>query len=109
MSEHETIADAKLARRAREDELARDILDECRVQLMLKFRFLDMALWRMENLPIRAGARYPLITDARRVAFDPPRVIARFEEGFDELIRDYLHMVMHCIFRHPFDKDHRNR
>lgn len=55
MSEHETIADAKLARRAREDELARDILDECRVQLMLKFRFLDMALWRMENLPIRAG------------------------------------------------------
>lgn len=109
MSEHETIADAKLARRAREDELARDILDECRVQLMLKFRFLDMALWRMENLPIRAGARYPLTTDARRVAFDPPRVIARFEEGFDELIRDYLHMVMHCIFRHPFDKDHRNR
>ncbi len=46
---------------------------------MLKFRFLDMALWRMENLPIRAGARYPLTTDARRVAFDPPRVIARFE------------------------------
>ena len=109
MSEHETIADTKLARRAREDELAQDILDECRVQLMLKFRFLDMALWRMENLPIRAGARYPLTTDARRVAFDPPRVIARFEEGFDELIRDYLHMVMHCIFRHPFDKDHRNR
>ena len=36
-------------------------------------------------------------------------MIARFEEGFDELIRDYLHMVMHCIFRHPFDKDHRNR
>ena len=109
MSEHETIADTKLARRAREDELAQDILDECRVQLMLKFRFLDMALWRMENLPIRAGARYPLTTDARRVAFDPPRVVARFEEGFDELIRDYLHMVMHCVFRHPFDKDHRNR
>lgn len=42
MSTQETIADAKLARRAREDELARDILDECRVQLMLKFRFLDM-------------------------------------------------------------------
>ena len=71
MSTQETIADAKLARRAREDELARDILEECRVQLMLKFRFMDMALWRMENVPIRAGARYPLTTDARRVAFDP--------------------------------------
>ena len=109
MPAQETIADAKLARRAREDELASDILEECRVQLMLKFRFLDMALWRMENMPVRAGARYALMTDATRVAFDPPRVIARFEEGFDELIRDYLHMVMHCVFRHPFDKDHRNR
>lgn len=109
MPAQETIADAKLARRARENELASDILEECRVQLMLKFRFLDMALWRMENMPVRAGARYALVTDATRVAFDPPRVIARFEEGFDELIRDYLHMVMHCVFRHPFDKDHRNR
>ena len=109
MPAQETIADAKLARRAREDELASDILEECRVQLMLKFRFLDMALWRMESMPVRAGARYALVTDATRVAFDPPRVIARFEEGFDELIRDYLHMVMHCVFRHPFDKDHRNR
>ena len=109
MPAQETIADAKLARRAREDELASDILEECRVQLMLKFRFLDMALWRMENMPVRAGARYALVTDATRVAFDPPRVIARFEEGFDELIRDYLHMVMHCVFRHPFDKNHRNR
>ena len=109
MPAQETIADARLARRAREDELASEILEECRVQLMLKFRFLDMALWRMENMPVRAGARYALVTDATRVAFDPPRVIARFEEGFDELIRDYLHMVMHCVFRHPFDKDHRNR
>ncbi len=109
MPAQETIADAKLARRAREDELASDILEECRVQLMLKFRFLDMALWRMESMPVRAGARSALVTDATRVAFDPPRVIARFEEGFDELIRDYLHMVMHCVFRHPFDKDHRNR
>ena len=109
MSTQETIADAKLARRAREDELARDILEECRVQLMLKFRFLDMALWRMENVPIRAGTRYPLTTDARRVAFDPPRVIARFEEGFDELIRDYLHMVMHCIFRHLWLRGGRDR
>ena len=44
MSTQETIADTKLARRAREDELARDILEECRVQLMLKFRFMDMAI-----------------------------------------------------------------
>ncbi|WP_165056792.1 MULTISPECIES: VWA-like domain-containing protein [unclassified Adlercreutzia] len=101
--------DAKLARREREDALGRDIIDECRVQLMLKFRFLDLALWRMDLEPMRVGAAYPLATDAKRVLFDPPRVIGRFQLSFDELVRDYLHLVMHCIFRHPFNEDHDNR
>ena len=101
--------DAKLKRRRDEDRLGHDIIDECRVQLMLKFRFLDLALWRMELEPLRAGASYPLATDGRRVVYDPPRVVARFRESFEESVRDYLHMVMHCIFRHPFNEDHDSR
>lgn len=101
--------DALLKRRQSEDSLAADIIDECRVQLMLKFRFLDLALWRMEAEPLRINAAYPLATDAKRVFFDPPRVIGRFQEAFEESVRDYLHLVMHCIFRHPFDKEHDNR
>ena len=103
------VMDEKLQRRRKEDRLAADILDECRVQLMLKFRFLDLALWRMELVPARIGARYPLATDAQCVVFDPPWVIARFNESFEESVRDYLHLVMHCIFRHPYDKEHDNR
>lgn len=101
--------DAKLARRTGEDRLGKDIIDECRVQLMLRFRFLDLALWRMDLVPLRAGAAYPLATDGSQVVYDPPRVIARFQESFDESVRDYLHLVMHCIFRHPYDKDHDSR
>lgn len=102
-------ADAKLQRRLNEDKLGQDIIDECRVQLMLKFRFLDLALWRMSLEPMRVGAAYPLATDAKRVVYDPPRVIARFQQSFEESVRDYLHLVMHCIFRHPFDEGHDNR
>lgn len=101
--------DEKLKRRPEEDRLGADIIDECRVQLMLKFRFLDLALWRMSLEPLRVHAAYPLATDGRRVAYDPPRVIARFRESFEESVRDYLHLVMHCIFRHPFDENHDNR
>lgn len=101
--------DEKLKRRLEEDRLGADIVDECRVQLMLKFRFLDLALWRMSLEPLRVHAAYPLATDGRRVAYDPPRVIARFRESFEESVRDYLHLVMHCIFRHPFDENHDNR
>ena len=101
--------DEKLKRRLEEDRLGADIIDECRVQLMLKFRFLDLALWRMSLEPLRVHAAYPLATDGRRVAYDPPRVIARFRESFEESVRDYLHLVMHCIFRHPFDENRDNR
>lgn len=100
------IADRKLARREMEDKLAAEVIEECRSQLMLKFRFLDLALWRMELSPLRADMRYPMATDGRQVYFDPPRVLARFNASFAEEVRDYLHMTMHCIFRHPFDEDH---
>lgn len=102
------VGDVKMQRRLQEDALGKDIIDECRTQLMMKFRFLDLALWRMDLEPMRVGARYPLATDAKRVLFDPPREIARFGESFEETVRDYLHLVMHCIFRHPFDKNHGN-
>lgn len=103
------VPDMKLERRRREDALGSDLIDECRVQLMLKFRFLDLALWRMSLKAMRVGAAYPLATNGKLVVFDPPRAIARFNESFDELIRDYLHMTMHCVFRHPYDTDHNQR
>ena len=96
----------KFRRRAEEDRLGADIIDECRVQLMMKFRFLDLALWRMELSPMRVDSRYPLATDGKKVHFDSLRVIGRFQESFEEAVRDYLHMVMHCIFRHPFNEEH---
>ena len=99
----------KFKRRAEEDRLGADIIDECRVQLMMKFRFLDLALWRMELSPMRVDARYPLATDGKKVHFDSLRIIGRFQESFEEVVRDYLHLVMHCIFRHPFNEEHGNR
>lgn len=98
--------DQKILRRQREEKLACDIIDEVRVQLMLKFRFLDRALWRMDLEPLRDALLYHLATDAKRITYDPPRVIARYSESYDEIIRDYLHMVLHCVFRHPFDESH---
>ena len=104
------ITDEKTERFNRAARLATDIIEECRVQLMLKFRFLDLALWRMELVPVHAHARYPLSTDGKNIYFEPYSVLARFEESFDEAVRDYLHLVLHCIFRHPYNRDYlRNR
>lgn len=103
------VLDEKLRRQQQEDKLAADIIDECRVQLMLKFRFLDRALWRMGLVPVHTKGAYPLATNGHKVAYEAPRVVARFKQSFDESIRDYLHMVLHCIFRHPYNRDHKDR
>ncbi len=103
------IIDQKTERYNRAAQLATDIIEECRVQLMLKFRFLDLALWRMKLEPVHASSRYPFSTDGKLVYFEPFDVLNRFEDSFDEAVRDYLHLVMHCIFRHPYDKNHSNR
>ena len=39
-------------------------------------------------------------TDATQVVCDPPRVIARFQESFEESVRDYLHLVLHLSLIH---------
>ncbi|MGI6032781.1 MAG: VWA-like domain-containing protein [Coriobacteriales bacterium] len=101
--------DQKALRWERSVKLSREVIDECRVQLMLKFRFLDLALWRMPCEPVRFQARYPLATDAEKVYFIPDAELGRFSTSGVEAIRDYLHLVMHCIFRHPLDTTKRKR
>lgn len=91
---------------ARVNQMAREVIDEARVQLMLKFRFLDLALWRMEAIPFPVRNGRPLATDGAAIYFDGEGILARFQESFDEVIRDYLQVVMHCLFRHPFDTAH---
>ncbi|MBR3182028.1 MAG: hypothetical protein IKF56_05255 [Eggerthellaceae bacterium] len=100
------MVDEKQQRWDRAAKVALEIVDESRVQLMLKFRFLDLALWRMPAEPVHVQGRYWLATDAQKIYFEPYSALMRFEQGFDEAVRDYLHLVMHCIFRHPFDETH---
>ena len=98
--------DEKEERFNRATKLALDVIDECRVQLMLKFRFLDLALWRMPSEAVSVHGRYAIATDGKTLLFEPYSVLARFEESFYELVRDYLHLVLHCVFRHPWDESH---
>ena len=84
-------------------QIAVEVVEEARVQLMMKFRFLDVAVWKMELRPVLAQGRNALSTDGSCVYFEPYTVIGRFDAGFEEVVRDYLHLLVHCLFRHPYD------
>lgn len=84
--------------------LGEEVLRECRTELMLAFRFLDTALW---HLPFQADDRLlALDTNGRSVRFGPEPLLKRYANKPEEAVRDYLHVLLHCIFRHPFDATH---
>ncbi len=82
--------------------LGQDVLADCRCALMMRFRFLDQALWKMPF--VSASLDHPLATDGMQVSFDPLQTILRYRLAPHELVRDLLHSVLHCIFRHPFEE-----
>ena len=88
----------------RYDRLALEALDECRKSLMMALRFLNAALW---HLPFdRAPLIRTIATNGRVLRYDPERVIDRYRDDANELVRDCLHAVLHCTFHHPFDVRH---
>ena len=81
-------------------ELGAEALSVVRNTLAMRYRFLDRALWKMPMVPT------PLVnivgTDTRKLYYNPTDVLRRFASGADELTRDMLHAVFHCLFYHPF-------
>lgn len=87
-------------------ELAQEALQQCRATLMLAYRFLDAALWRMPLIP--APVLEPISTDGKTLWFNPVLTLVSFRDNPNELTRDLLHCILHCILRQPFDKSHEN-
>ena len=86
------------------NDVAFGILDESRTSLMMTLRFMDAALWRMPFSARMLGRTVG--TDGRALHADPVRIIKRYQTAPAEVVRDHLHAVLHCIFRHPFDSKH---
>lgn len=86
--------------------LAREVLTLSRNTLLVNLRFLDMALSQFEMLPIEVSS---LLTDGKRILFNPKHVLADYKLQKESCVRDYLHIVMHCVFRHMYMRPTLNR
>ncbi|QHQ63741.1 metallopeptidase [Anaerocolumna sedimenticola] len=85
-------------------KVGKTILTEARSELSLYMRFLNLPLSSLqyENKP---GIKF-LGTDGVELYYDPDILIDRFRNNPILINRTYLHVVLHCIFRHLF-KPHR--
>ena len=78
--------------------LAGQALELSKNTLALHLRLLCPALTVLEN-KITAGT---ICTDGENLMYNPDHVLKVFRKDSTELTRDYLHTLLHCIFRHPY-------
>ncbi len=91
----------KMADNAHEtEELAREILRLARNTLLINLRFLESAFIRF--IPGRDLITQDLATDGQFLYYNSVHICKQFQKGRQYVVRDYLHLVFHCLFRHLF-------
>lgn len=80
------------------ESLARDVLRLSRNTLIINLRFMDSAISRLDwvLLPGVLGV------DGEHIFYDPVQLLTLYAKEKANGPRAYLHMVLHCVFRHFF-------
>lgn len=81
------------------EQIAGEILRLSRNMLLVNLRFLDAALNQLEPRPVTVSS---VLTDGKRLYYRPEWVLRAFQTAKEIPVRDHLHVVMHCIFRHMY-------
>lgn len=79
--------------------IANDILQLSRSTLLVNFRFLDMAISQLKWKPYNKGA---IRTNGETAFYNPGSVLINFKSCQEKPTRDYMHVLLHCIYRHMF-------
>ena len=88
------------------NKLAREVLILSRNTLLVNLRFLDSALSRLEYFPIDDSY---LLTEGTHILYNPKYVLDCYKMEKEMPVRDYLHITLHCIFRHMYMDPKLNR
>ena len=88
------------------DNLARDVLKLSRNTLLVNLRFLDAALSRFELHPY---ADTSVATDGHLLLYNARHILSCYKTEKEASTRDYLHIVLHCVFQHMFINDQIDR
>ena len=82
-----------------ETQLSQKIFNHIEDVLLIHLRFMEPAFTRVNYEPV--DALFPYI-DGQNIYADPHYVVGAFAQNPSELMRNYLHMVLHCVFKHVF-------
>ncbi len=80
------------------ERLAREILNLARRTLLVNLRFLDAALSQFRQ----EGYDGTYATDGKKLLYSAEHVLYTYRDEQQAPVRDYLHIVLHCVFQHMY-------
>lgn len=83
------------------EKIAREIINMSRNKLLVNLRFLDMALSRFDIRP-KPDFTTCTATDGRVFLYDPKHILTAYRMEENLPVRNFLHSVFHCVFKHMF-------
>ena len=81
------------------NKLAADILRLSRNTLLVNLRFMDLAL---NQLHPDAFEQLRFASDGETLFYDPLWVLKSYKNEQNAIVRAYLHVILHCVFKHLF-------
>ena len=87
------------------ENIASEILLVSRDTLIVRMRFLDVAISRLKMVTYSGT----IGTDGRQLFYNPIFLIKQYKVSNRQPSRCYLHLLFHCVFQHPFIGNSINR
>lgn len=72
------------------EELAREVFSQVRTSIVMKMRFLDMAVFRLKPF----AAPVTLATDGDHLFYHPVWLLKWYREESSAVTRDYMHVLL---------------
>ena len=79
------------------NQIGREILINSRNELCMRFHYLYAPLCAM---PFQSGGTISIATDGENIFYNPAFLSERFTRSHMIINRAYLHLILHCMFRH---------
>lgn len=89
------------ARQEKINSLAEEALRISKGRILANMRYLDSVIYGLA--PVRSS--YGPAADGRYIYYEPVDILKRWKTGITTLSRDYMHLILHCLFRHSFVRE----
>lgn len=86
-------------------QTAQKIFRHSRNTLLVKMRFLDIALNKLKTVEYVGS----FATNGKFLFYDPVHTIKLFKKDKNQCTRAYIHMLFHCVFKHMFANTNANK